>query len=51
MWQMIKEYEDKTIIVDGSFGKDIFFEGEDIKKLHRRVAGPVADEMTKTTID
>ena len=21
---MIKEYEDKTIIVDGSFGKDIF---------------------------
>jgi len=47
MWQMIKEYEDKTIIVDGSFGKDIFFEGEDIKKLHRRVAGPVADEMQK----
>ncbi|MFK8009448.1 MAG: glycosyltransferase family 2 protein [Saprospiraceae bacterium] len=47
MWQMIKEYEDKTIIVEGPFGKDIHFEGQQVKKLHRRVAGPIENEMQK----
>ena len=47
MWQMIKEYENKTIIVDGPFGKDILFEDKEIKKLHLRIAGPIADEMHK----
>jgi len=46
-WQMVKEYENDSVIVRGPFGKDTKFEGADMKELQRRIAGPVGNEMGK----
>ncbi|MCB0742954.1 MAG: glycosyltransferase [Ignavibacteriae bacterium] len=46
-WQMIKEYYNKSIKVSGAFGKNILFEGDDLKNLHRRICGPIDKEMNK----
>ena len=44
-WQMIKEYENKSIYVQGPFGSNLEFKGESMKKLHKRITGPVGDEL------
>ncbi len=46
-WQMIKEYENDSVFVLGPFGKDVEFDGAEMKKLQRRIAGPIGTEMKK----
>ncbi|KXK40736.1 MAG: family 2 glycosyl transferase [Bacteroidetes bacterium OLB9] len=44
-WQMIKEYENLQVYVQGPFGKDTNFLGSDMKALHRRLTGPIGKEL------
>jgi glycosyltransferase EpsH len=46
-WQMIKEYKNKSVYVEGPFGKDLSFIGEDMRSLHIRLTGPSGIEMNK----
>jgi glycosyltransferase involved in cell wall biosynthesis len=45
MWQMIKEYETRKIYVDGPFGLDREFKNDSLLSLHRRLFGPIGDEL------
>ncbi len=47
LWQFKKIYIDKSILNVGIFGKDTSFIDDDLKSLHRRIAGPIGIE-TKT---
>ncbi len=44
-WQFIKEFDDKNIPYKGVFRQDTFFEEASLLMLHRRIAGPLNEEM------
>ncbi|MBK9255872.1 MAG: glycosyltransferase family 2 protein [Saprospiraceae bacterium] len=45
MWQMIKEYESGKIYAKGPFGSDKEFRNDDFTSLHRRLFGPINNEL------
>lgn len=44
-WQFIKEFNNKSVPYKGVFTQDTYFDGEQLKHLHRRIAGPLGSEM------
>lgn len=44
-WQFVKEFDNKSVQYQGLFNEYTYFDSENLKQLHRRIAGPLGQEM------